>query len=140
MALCFLFLPALKFDSLHVSLFIKKLQVLLPRLHACHQLKRLCSHLPFVRAKTPHLGFGKHAASGKHAAGRGKGSSMQHPQLAWECGWHPLTPSPLFPPHPPEELRDPQNSCLLLASTTFPSNSLHMLICLSSTPAGKPQG
>lgn len=83
--------------------FIRSSQVLLPQLRACHQLwPLLFSHLlRLIRAETPQLGLRK------RAAGRGEGPSLQHTQLSWECGRHPLTLSPFFPPLPPDELGCP---------------------------------
>ena len=88
-------------------------QVRPPRLHADLQ-PLLLSRGPWARAKMPCLRLRTGAARG------GKGPCMQQTRLALECGWHPLTPSPLFPLFSPRqiELSRPHDSCLLPASET----------------------
>ena len=105
---------------------LRSSQVFLPQLRACHQLwPLLFSHLlRIVCAEPPQLGLRK------CAAGRGKGLSMQHTQLFWECGWYPLTPSLFFPPLSSEELGCPPQLMFTPSFGHFSSNSLPMLICL----------
>lgn len=105
---------------------LRRSQVLLPQLRACHQLwPLLFSHLlRIVHAEPPHLGLRK------CAAGRGEGLSMQHTQLFLECGVVPTYPISFLSTPPPRRIGLLPQLMFTPSFGPFSSNSLPMLICL----------